>query len=119
MELPETENKKIPTYHLKYTVKRYIIYRMIKTFRCKKTEKLFEDRFVQEFSSFQQQARKKLLMLNAAKMLKDLEVPPENRLEKLVGNRSGQHSIRINSQWRICFNWNNGSATNVEIVDYH
>lgn len=92
---------------------------MIRTFRCKKTEKLFKDCLVREFSSFQQQARKKLLMLNAAKILKDLEVPPGNRLEKLVGNRSGQYSIRINDQWRICFEWDNGAATNVEIIDYH
>lgn len=74
---------------------------------------------MREFSSFQQQARKKLLMLNAAKVLKDLEIPPGNRLEQLVGNRSGQYSIRINDQWRICFGWNDGAATNVEIVDYH
>lgn len=106
-------------YHLKYTVKQYIIKRMIRSFQCKKTEKLFEDRFVREFSSFQQQARKKLLMLNAAKSLKDLEVPPGNRLEKLAGNRGGQYSIRINDQWRICFGWDDGSATNIEIVDYH
>jgi len=92
---------------------------MIRTFHCKKTEKLFKDIFVREFSSFQQQARKKLLILNSAKDLKDLEVPPGNRLEKLIGNRSGQYSIRINDQWRICFKWDNAGATNVEIVDYH
>jgi toxin HigB-1 len=106
-------------YRLKYTVKQYIMKCMIRSFQYKKTEKLFEDRFVREFSSFQQQARKKLLMLNAAKSLKDLEVPPGNRLEKLAGNRGGQYSIRINDQWRICFGWDDGSATNVEIVDYH
>lgn len=92
---------------------------MIRTFRCKKTEKLFNDLFVREFSSFHHQARKKLLMLNAAKVLKDLEVPPGNRLEKLVGDRIGQYSIRINDQWRICFGWDDGTALNVEIVDYH
>ena len=92
---------------------------MIKTFRCKKTAKLFEDIFVREFSNFQQQARRKLLMLNAAKILKDLEAPPGNRLEKLIGDRAGQYSVRINDQWRICFEWDSGFATNVEIVDYH
>lgn len=92
---------------------------MIKSFRCKKTEKLFKDHFVQEFSNFQQQARKKLLILNAAKTIKDLEAPPGNRLEKLTGRRSGQYSIRINDQWRLCFEWDNEMATHVEIVDYH
>lgn len=92
---------------------------MIKTFRCKKTAKLFGDIFVGEFSSFQQQARKKLLMLSAAKNLKDLEAPPGNRLEKLSEDRAGQYSVRINDQWRICFEWDSGVATNVEIVDYH
>lgn len=77
------------------------------------------DFFVREFSSVQQQARKKLLMLNAAKLLKDLEIPPGNKLEKLIGARKGQYSIRVNDQWRICFEWNDGSAINVEIVDYH
>jgi len=92
---------------------------MIRTFRRKKTERLFWDCFVREFSSFQQQARKKLLMLNAAKILKDLEIPPGNRLEKLVGNRNGQYSVRINDQWRICFEWDDGFAVNVEIIDCH
>jgi len=58
-------------------------------------------------------------MINAAHNLNDLTVPPGNKLEKLVGNRGGQHSIRINNQWRICFEWENGAAINVEIVDYH
>jgi toxin HigB-1 len=92
---------------------------MIKTFRCKKTEMLFNDLFVKVFASFHRQARKKLLILNAAKILRDLEVPPGNRLEKLSGDRIGQYSIRINDQWRICFDWDEGTALNVEIVDYH
>lgn len=92
---------------------------MIKTFKCKKTEKLFSDTFVREFSGFQQQARRKLLMLNAASALHDLESPPGNRLEKLSGDRKGQYSIRINDQWRICFEWKDGNPQNVEIVDYH
>ena len=58
-------------------------------------------------------------MLNAAKILKDLEIPPGNRLEKLEGDRNGQYSIRINDQWRVCFRWDEGTAVNVEIVDYH
>jgi proteic killer suppression protein len=58
-------------------------------------------------------------MLNAARILKDLEVPPGNRLEKLLGDKIGQYSIRINDQWRICFEWDDGTALNVEIVDYH
>jgi proteic killer suppression protein len=92
---------------------------MIRTFRCNKTEDLFNDRFVREFSNIERQARKKLLMINAAKNLNDLRIPPGNRLEKLPGNRNGQHSIRINDQWRLCFEWEDGTATNVEIVDYH
>jgi proteic killer suppression protein len=78
---------------------------MIKTFKCKKTAKLFDDVFIKEFSSFQQQGRRKLLMLNSAKILKDLEIPPGNKLEKLAGDRNGQYSIRINDQWRVCFEW--------------
>ncbi|MBM3632456.1 MAG: hypothetical protein FJX03_01940 [Alphaproteobacteria bacterium] len=92
---------------------------MIRNFRCKKTEKLFGDKYVGDFSNFQDQARRKLFMINAAHNLNDLTVPPGNKLEKLVGNRGGQHSIRINNQWRICFEWENGAAINVEIVDYH
>lgn len=92
---------------------------MIRSFQCKKTEKLFNDLFVKEFSSFHHQARKKLLMLNAAKVLKDLEIPPGNRLEKLTRNREGQYSIRINDQWRICFEWEQGTSLKVEIIDYH
>lgn len=92
---------------------------MIITFRCKKTANLFKDLFVKEFSSFHRQARKKLIMLNAARILKDLDVPPGNRLEKLLGDKIGQYSIRINDQWRICFEWDDGTALNVEIVDYH
>ena len=67
----------------------------------------------------QQVARRKLRMLNAAQQLKDLEIPPGNRLEILKGKRKGQYSIRINSQWRICFIWEKNEASEVEIVDYH
>ena len=67
----------------------------------------------------QQVALRKLRMINNAKTINDLRIPPANRLEKLTGNRSGQHSIRINDQWRICFIWKDGDATDVEITDYH
>ena len=67
----------------------------------------------------QRRAHRKLLLLDAAETLQDLKVPPENRLERLTGNRGGQHSIRINDQWRICFRWGRGNAYDVEITDYH
>ena len=67
----------------------------------------------------QKAALRKLLLLDAAESLDDLRVPPGNRLEKLVGDRDGQYSIRVNDQWRICFNWLGGNAHDVEIVDYH
>ena len=70
-------------------------------------------------NNIQAVARRKLRMLNNAKTLDDLRIPPANRLEALKGKRKGQHSIRINDQWRICFVWSNGDANKVEIVDYH
>jgi proteic killer suppression protein len=92
---------------------------MIKTFRCKDTEKLFNDLRVKRFRNISRAARIKLEMLNAAVSLQSLRVPPGNRLEQLKGGRSGQHSIRINDQWRICFVWQGENAIAVEIVDYH
>lgn len=92
---------------------------MIRSFRCRDTERLFEDRPVRRFRAFERVARRKLLYLNQARRLDDLRVPPGNRLEKLRGDRKGQYSIRINEQWRICFRWKNGDAFAVEIVDYH
>ncbi|MEI8295161.1 MAG: type II toxin-antitoxin system RelE/ParE family toxin [Alphaproteobacteria bacterium] len=92
---------------------------MIRSFRCKKTERLFKDIFVSAFSGIERQGRKRLLILHAAKELKDLEFPPGNKLEKLLGDRHSQYSIRINDQWRICFEWIEGEASNVEITDYH
>ncbi len=92
---------------------------MIKSFKCKETEKLFDDIDVKRFRGFSRKARIKLEMLNAAVSLKSLSVPPGNRLEILRGDRKGQHSIRVNSQWRICFTWHNSNAYHVEIVDYH
>ncbi len=92
---------------------------MIKTFNCKDTEKLFNDLDVKKFRSISRAARIKLEVLNAAVSLDSLRVPPGNRLEQLKGNRKGQHSIRINNQWRVCFIWKEEGVMKVEIVDYH
>ena len=92
---------------------------MIRSFKCKDTEALFEDVAVRRFRAFERVARRKLLYLNQARRLGDLRVPPGNRLEALKGRRKGQHGIRIKDQWRICFRWNRGDAFDVEIVDYH
>ena len=93
---------------------------MIKTFRCKHTENIFNQEYVRRFSrDIQRLAMRKLWMIDAAPDIGCLRVPPGNRLEALSGNRSGQHSIRINDQWRICFRWFDGHAYDVEIVDYH
>ena len=92
---------------------------MIRGFRCKETEKVFHRQRSRKFGSIQRVALRKLLVLDAAGSLSDLRVPPSNRLEKLVGRREGQYSIRINDQWRICFRWKGGDARQVEIVDYH
>ncbi len=91
---------------------------MIKTFRCADTESLFNGARVRRFVNIESVARRKLEMVAAAKKLEDLRSPPGNRLEVLKGNRAGQHSIRVNDQFRVCFRWNDG-AENVEIVDYH
>ncbi|MBP8980689.1 MAG: type II toxin-antitoxin system RelE/ParE family toxin [Syntrophobacterales bacterium] len=92
---------------------------MIRTFRCKDTQALFNDQCISRFQSIERQARRKLLYLHRARTLQDLMVPPGNQLEALKGERSGQHSIRINDQWRICFIWDEGDVRDVEIVDYH
>jgi proteic killer suppression protein len=93
---------------------------MIKSFRSGETETIWGgNRSKRLPHDIQQIARRKLRMLNNARSLNDLRVPPANRLEALRGKRSGQHSIRINDQWRICFVWMDGDAVNVEIVDYH
>ena len=97
-----------------------IIFVMIKTFADKETEKLFRRTFSKKLpQNIQFAARMKLEILDAAEVLQDLRVPPGNRLERLSGDREGQYSIRINDQWRICFEWINNKARNVEIVDYH
>jgi proteic killer suppression protein len=92
---------------------------MIKSFRCKDTEALFNDVLVARFKAIERSARRKLLYLHRARNLQDLMQPPGNRLESLKGDRQGQHSIRINDQWRICFKWVDGDAYEIEIVDYH
>lgn len=92
---------------------------MIRTFRCRDTEKLYGRQRVSRFASFEQVARRKLRQLDAAVELRDLASPPGNHLEALRGDLKGRHSIRINDQWRVCFVWQNGDAFDVEIVDYH
>ena len=93
---------------------------MIRTFRDKETEQLFNRLASRRRPANLHQAMwRKLAILNAAERLDDLRIPPGNRLEKLSGNRAGQYSIRINDQWRICFEWQEGNAYEVEITDYH
>ena len=93
---------------------------MIKSFKCKETEKLFHGRFSTKLpQAIQRTAVIKLKMLNAASLLETLRIPPANNLETLHHDREGQHSIRINKQWRVCFFWEGSDAYDVEIVDYH
>lgn len=93
---------------------------MIRSFKSREAEKIFNRQRSRKLpQDIQQVALRKLRMLNRAMTLQDLRVPPANRLEKLSGDRAGQYSIRINDQWRICFEWQDGDAHNVEIVDYH
>lgn len=93
---------------------------MIRSFSSKETEKIFNRERSQKLpANIQQVALRKLRMLNRAVTWQDLRVPPANRLEKLSGERAGQYSIRLNDQWRICFEWDAGDARNVEIVAYH
>ena len=93
---------------------------MIRDFADKETEKIWVGTVSRRLPhDIQTVARRKLRMLNSARQLEDLRVPPANRLEALKGDRRGQHSIRINDQWRICFRWHDGDASHVEIDDYH
>jgi proteic killer suppression protein len=92
---------------------------MIRSYRDKDTEKFAGGESGRRFQSFARVAYRKIKYLMAAGALEDLRVPPGNHLEALSGDRNGQHSIRINDQWRICFVWNDGGAEAVEIVDYH
>jgi proteic killer suppression protein len=91
----------------------------IKSFKCAETELLFGGTRVRRFVNFEAVAMRKLAMLNRAGRMDDLRVPPGNRLEALKGDRTGQHSIRVNDQYRICFVWTASGPSNVEIVDYH
>ena len=93
---------------------------MIENFKDKETERVWSGSGSRRLpGDIQQVARRKLRMINNARLLEDLRIPPANRLEALKGKRKGQYSIRINDQWRICFVWREGNAANVEIVDYH
>jgi proteic killer suppression protein len=92
---------------------------MINLFSCKATEALFDSTAVPHFKNIERVARMKLLQLHTATELDSLRIPPGNQLEALKGDRRGQHSMRINEQWRICFVWRDGAADQVEIVDYH
>lgn len=92
---------------------------MIKSFRCRETEALFNRGQAPRFANIERVARRKLEQLHMIGNLEDLRIPPNNRLEALKGNRKGQWSIRINGQWRLCFRFEDGSAVDVEIVDYH
>jgi len=92
---------------------------MIRSFRCKETERIFRREGSKRFQAIANVALRKLLLLEGSDRIEDLRIPPANRLEKLAGNRMGQYSIRINDQWRICFRWESGGACDVEIVDYH
>jgi proteic killer suppression protein len=92
---------------------------MIRSFASRAAAEVFEGRCPARFRSIQAVAERKLQILDSAADLNDLRVPPGNRLEKLVGDRRGQHSIRINDQWRICFRWTEDGPHDVEIVDYH
>ena len=93
---------------------------MIVSFADKQTQRVWNQQFAKRLPpEVQKTGLRKLIMLHRCKDLTDLRVPPANYLERLSGDRAGQYSIRINRQWRVCFNWNNGNAENVEITDYH
>lgn len=92
---------------------------MIKSFSNRDTEKLFNDIRVRRFQSFERQARKRLMVLHAAPSLESLMRNPGNKFHALGGNRKGQYAISINKKWRVCFEWHDDNAYNVEIIDYH
>ncbi|GAA1488952.1 type II toxin-antitoxin system RelE/ParE family toxin [Brachybacterium sacelli] len=93
---------------------------MIRSFGSRDTERIWHEQYVKRVDRTVQRATlRKLELIHAAKDVEDLRIPPRNRLERLVGDRRGQHSIRVNAQWRLCFVWRDGGADNVELVDYH
>ncbi|GAA4811917.1 type II toxin-antitoxin system RelE/ParE family toxin [Tomitella cavernea] len=93
---------------------------MIRSFGTKDTERIWHEQYVKRVDrTVQRASMRKLELIHAAKDVEDLRVPPGNRLERLVGDRRGQYSIRVNAQWRLCFFWRHGGADNVELVDYH
>jgi len=92
---------------------------MIKSFSCRDTEKLFNDIRVRRFQSFERQARKRLMVLHASPSLDALMLNPGNKFHTLGGDRKGQYAISINKQWRVCFEWRDGNAYNVQIIGYH
>ncbi|SMX78867.1 type II toxin-antitoxin system RelE/ParE family toxin [Brevibacterium antiquum] len=93
---------------------------MIRSFGSKDAERIWHEQYVKQVDwKVQRAALRKLELIHAAKNVEDLRVPPGNRLERLTGGRRGQHSIRVNAQWRLCFVWREGGADNVELVDYH
>ena len=93
---------------------------MIRSFGCKDTERIWHEQYVKHIDrTVQWAALRKLELIHAAKDVEDLRIPPGNRLERLVGDRRGRHSIQVNAQWRICFVWREGGADNVERIDYH
>lgn len=92
---------------------------MILTFACTDTEALFARQRVKRFANIAAASLRKLAILHRVACVEELRIPPGNRLEKLLGNRAGQYSIRINDQWRICFRFEGGNALDVEIIDYH
>ncbi len=91
----------------------------IRSFRCADTQSLYDGKKPRRFRNIEAVAQRKLQMLDDAEELRDLASPPGNRLEALSGNRAGQHSIRVNDQWRMCFVWTAAGPENIEIVDYH
>ena len=93
---------------------------MIRSFGSKQTERIWNEHYVKSVDrTIQRVVLRKLELIHAAKDVEDLRIPPGNRLEQLSGDRRGQHSIRVNAQWRICFVWRDGGAEDVELVDYH
>lgn len=93
---------------------------MIRSFRDKDTEAIWQRRYAKKLSpKLSRLAYNKLVLINAAESINDMRVPPGNRLEKLAGGRAGQYSVQVNDQWRICFTWSASGAGNVELVDYH